>query len=354
MNIDIREFQPEQFAGVIALDQTCYGEAAQPPERWKWRHFEFDPQNSTMFLALHKDTVVGMRPMAFFDYFMYGQLLKGALFSAVMVHPDYRRLGIFSRLVKACMEEAWRRGAAFINTMPNDISYRGFMKLQWQDPGDRTLYARPLNLQTLARQKVHPTWLGVPAGIMSQAVVKMISPRLRRLHLTISAVSAFSPEAGDLSRQIGKRYNGLILNRTPAWLSWRYKSTPWNDYTRFEGRSSDGTLMGYAVTNLNTQWGILTGYIVDLLGENAEARQALIEAAVEHLRARGALIAASVISPTELMADFRAQGFFCIPERLSPKKFHTVYQPHPEHTQTFNAVSSIDQWYQTLGDWDVL
>jgi GNAT superfamily N-acetyltransferase len=354
MNIEIREFQPEDFAGVMALDRTCYGEAAQPPERWKWRHFEFDPPNSTMFLALNEVKVVGMRPMAFFDYFLSGQPLKGALFSAVMVHPDCRRMGIFSRLVKACMEEAWRRGAAFINTMPNDISYRGFMKLQWQDPGDRTLYIRPLDLKTLARQQAPSAWLGLPVGIMGQGVVQLISPRPRQHRLTISVVPAFGPEAGDLSRRLGSSYDGLMLHRTHAWLSWRYKSTPWNDYTRFEARASAGNLTGYAVTNLHTQWGILTGYVVDLLGETAEVRQALIEAAVQHLRTQGAQIAATVISPPDLMADFRAQGFFRIPERLSPKKFHMVYQPHPEFTQTFQTVNSIDRWYQTLGDWDVL
>jgi len=354
MNIEIHEFQPEDFANVMTLVKICYGDAAPSPERWRWRHFEFDPQDSTMFVAKHDNKIVGLRPMALFDYFLDGQPLKGALFSAVMVHPSYRRLGIFSRLVKACMEEAWRRGAAFINTMPNDISYRGFIKLGWQDPGDRTLYVRPINLKALARQKVHPAWLGIPLGFMTQGFVSLISPNPGKYRLSIAAVPELSLEAADLSRRIGVRFDGLILHRTHTWLTWRYKASPWNHYVRLEALSSDGRLKGYAVTNMNTQWGITTGYVVDILGETAEARQALIEASVEHLREQGAQICAAVMSPPELMADFRTQGFFHIPQRISPKKFHTVYQPHPDYTATFDSVRSIDRWYQTLGDWDVI
>jgi GNAT superfamily N-acetyltransferase len=354
MNIEIREFQPEDFANVMTLVQTCYGDAAPPPERWRWRHFEFDPKDSTMFVATHDNKIVGLRPMALFDYFLHGQPLKGALFSAVMVHPSYRRLGIFSRLVKACMEEAWRRGAAFINTMPNDISYRGFIKLGWQDPGDRTLYIRPINLKTLARQKIRPSWLGFSLGFITQGLVRLISPRPKQDRLTIVAVPAFDPEAGDLSRRIGVSYDGLILHRTHAWLTWRYKSNPWNKVERFEALSADGRVNGYAVTNMSIQWDIIVGYIVEILGETAEVRQALIEASIEHLRDQGAQICAAVMSPPELMADFRTQGFFRVPQRISPKKFHTVYQPHPDHTATFDAVRTINRWYQTLGDWDVI
>jgi hypothetical protein len=294
-----------------------------------------------------------MRPMALFDYFLQGRPLKGALFSAVMVHPSYRRLGIFSRLVKACMEEAWRRGAAFINTMPNDISYRGFIKLGWRDPGDRTLYVRPMNLKTLARQKVYPSWLGIILGFMTQGLVTLISPRPGKHRLTLVAVPEFGMEAGDLSRRIGVSFDGLILNRTHSWLTWRYKTNPWNYYERLEA-STDGRLKGYAVTNLNTQWGVTAGYIVEILGETAEVRQALIEASVEHLRDQGAQICAAVISPPKLMADFRAKGFFHIPQRISPKKFHTVYQPHLDYAADFDTVRSVDRWYQTLWDWDVI
>lgn len=352
MNIEIREAKPDEFAGIMALVQTCYGSAAEPPEWWRWRHFELDPKDSTMFVASHNNTIVGMRPMALFDYFLQGTQVRGALFSAVMVHPDYRRLGIFSRLVKACMDEAWRRGARFVNTMPNDISFLGFMKLGWRDPGERTLLVRPINLTGLGRQKVRPLWLGNVLGLMAQGFVRLIAPHPTQAPIAINTVPELSVEAGDLSRRIGVGYDGLILHRTHAWLTWRYKSNPWNCYARFEARSAEGTLVGFAVTNMGTQKGIAIGYIVDLLGETSEARQALIEASIARLRDQGAQISIAVMSSPALVADLRSQGFFPVPRRISPKKFYTVYQPHSNYEATFDSVASIDRWYQTLGDWD--
>jgi GNAT superfamily N-acetyltransferase len=352
MNIEIRQFQPRDFDGVMALVQTCYGETAEPPEWWRWRHFELDPGDSTMFVAAHGDKLVGMRPLSLFNYFMYGQPLRGALFSAVMVHPDYRRLGIFSRLVKACSEEAWRRGAAFINTMPNDISYLGFKKLGWQDPGERMPFIRPLNIEGLARQKINPSWLGATLGFLGHGLVRLILPRPRPHPLEIATVPGFDPEAEVLSQQIGAGYQGLILHRTHTWLTWRYKANPWNRYTRFEARSAATGLQGYAITNMNHQKGVAVGYLVDLLGYGAEVRQALIKSAMEHLQGQGAQLGLAVISSPELARDLRRQGFFAVPAWLSPKKFYTVFQPHPDHQEAFAAVSSIERWYQTLGDWD--
>jgi GNAT superfamily N-acetyltransferase len=352
INIKIRQFRPEDFAGVMALVQTCYGDAAEPPEWWQWRHFELNPKDSTMFVAVHEDRIMGMRPMALFDYFLQGKPLRGALFSAVMVHPDYRRMGIFSRLVKACMEEAWRRGATFVNTMPNDVSYMGFMKLGWIDPGERTLLIRPINLQAIGKQKIPPAWLGAPLGFMAQCLFQLNSPRRRQYKTTVAPVPAFGPEAEDLSRQIGTGYDGLILHRTQRGLNWRYQIHPWNRYERFEARSLKGNLKGYAVTNLSTQLGLEVGFIVDLLGADDETRKALIQGALHSLRNQGAQICAAVMTSPELLAELRTQGFFALPRRLSLKNFYTVYQPHPDHTKSFDILRSIAHWYQTLGDWD--
>jgi len=348
----IREFESNDFDGVMALVRSCYGAAAEPPDWWRWRHQELAPQDCTMFVAADGEKIIGMRPLALFPYFLQGSLVKGALFSAVMVHPDYRRLGIFSRLVKACIEEAWRRGAVFVTTMPNDLSYPGFMKLGWRDPGDRTLLIQPLDMAALAGKKIKPAWLAPALAGIAQIMLNAIVPRRGRQGLELREEASFDASAEALSERVGKKFNGIILHRTCGWLNWRFKANPWNSYRRLTARSPQGDVVGFAVTNTEKRWDLKIGYIVELVGDSSGIRRDLIAAATAGLKQQGAACAATVVSAPELIHDFRRQLFFTLPERFKPKKFHTVYLPHPEHAVDFSSVQSISCWYQTLGDWD--
>jgi GNAT superfamily N-acetyltransferase len=348
----IRECEQKDFDSVMALVRSCYGDAAEPPDWWRWRHQELDAQDSTMFVAVDGDKIIGMRPLAIFNYFLQGKLVKGSLFSAVMVHPDYRRLGIFSRLVKACIEEAWRRGAVFVNTMPNDLSYPGFMKLGWRDPGDRTLLVKPLDMAALAGKKIKPVWLAAALAFIPQALLNAATLRRGESDLTIRAEESFDASAELLTSRVGKTFEGIILHRTRDWLNWRFKSNPWNCYRRLAARSVQGDLVGFAVTNTEKRWDVSIGYIVELVADSSGIRRALIDAATSSLRRQGVACVAAVVTAPELIHDFRKQRFFTLPESLRPKKFHTVYFPHPEHAADFNSLQSIAGWYQTLGDWD--
>jgi len=350
--ITIREFKKNDFDSVMALVRSCYSDAAEPPEWWRWRHQGLDPQNSTMFVAADGDKIIGMRPLAIFPYFLQGKQVKGALFSAVMVHPDYRRLGIFSRLVKACIDEAWRRGAVFVNTMPNDLSYPGFMKLGWRDPGDRTLLIKPLDMAALAGTKIKPPWLAAALAYIPQVVLNATILRREKPDFPIGEEKSFDASAELLTSRIGKKFDGLILHRTRDWLNWRFKSNPWNCYRLLAARSPQGDVIGFAVTNTEKRWNVCMGYIVELAGDSFEIRQGLIEAATASLKKQGVACVATVVAAPELLHDFKKQHFFTLPESLSPKKFHTVYFPHPEHATDFIPVESIACWHQTLGDWD--
>jgi predicted N-acetyltransferase YhbS len=336
----------------MRLVNACYGEVATSPEWWKWRYFELSSSSSIIYIAVHAGEIVGMRPMAFFRYTLQGRPLTGAYFSAVMVHPEFRRKGIFGALVKASLEAVWPHGADFVSVMPNDLSYPGFIKLGWHDPGDRRLLLRPLNFIAVAQIKLRLGWLGGIAGVFPQVILRVISPRHLATSLSVGKVDGFTITSDKLAERIANVYSGLILRRDSSWLNWRYTSKPWNQYERFEARSADGLLRGIAVTNVETREDIRVGYIVELTGETTEARCTLISAAVSQLRRNGAQIVVAVMSDPNYINDLRGQGFFQIPQYLSPKKFHTVYMPHPDKLDQLAPLRQIANWHQTLGDWD--
>ncbi len=336
----------------MGLVRACYGKNAEPPEWWRWRHFDPSLNLPLIFGAFDGDTVVGIRPMVLFPFSLAGRALTGAVFSAVMVHPDYRRRGLFTGLVSAGTEEAWARGADFITTMPNDLSGQAFRRLGWFDPGLRTLMILPLDLPAIARARHLPGWLGSLAGTLARLVWQGRSRTFEHHEVKISEVDSISEAADDLADRICGQYEGLMLRRTSTWWNWRFRANPWNPYRRFEGRQPDGRLSGILVTATEDRHGLSVGYVADLLGVNADVRKALISRGVQYLVQDSVQVVATVLTDRTSLAEFRSQGFFRLPNSLSPKKFRTMYVPNPTNPSLVERLGHIENWYQTLGDWD--
>lgn len=320
--MEIRRYQPEDFGPLLDLVQACYGKHAEPPEWWRWRHLENKRQESTIWLAVEGSRVIGMRPMTIFDYCLDGKDVKGALFSAVMVHPDFRRRGVFTRLVKEASAEAWRQGATFATTMPNAQSYPAFRRIGWTDPGDRVLFVRKGNL---TGRRAASSWS--------------------------ADVDCFPREIDVLVQRFNQSFSGLILRRDSDWLNWRFRTQPWNHYRRFVASTNADGPAGFAVTDWQTRNGIRIGYVVELVAPTEDIRGSLIRSACEALLQEGARLILTVVSPGILSRSFGREGFWRIPRWVSPKKFHTVYQVNPDCGSP-ESMKDIHNWYQTLGDWD--
>ncbi len=330
--MEIRRYQPEDFGGLLGLVQACYGKRAEPPEWWKWRHFEHNPEATTIWLACDGSRIVGMRPMSSFDYSLGGTPLRGALFSAVMVHPEWRRRGVFTRLVKEASLDAWKKGCAFATTMPNDKSYLAFKKLGWTDPGDRVLMMR----------------VQLP---LTHLIYKRPVMRDERSATVGEVFSCFPADVGIFTQRLASNFPGLILRRDQGWLNWRYRRQPWNQYRRFIARDSSGNPVGLAVTNRHKRKGLEIGYIVDLLSEAPSYSSRLIHESVDSLERDGVRVILAIVSPGVLSDALAREGFRCLPAWGSPKKFHTVYQVNPDFSLP-EPIKRINNWYQTLGDWD--
>lgn len=352
-NIKIRPSQESDTAAVQQLVSLCYGDAAEPPEWWRWRHFRLETSRSEIYLIAEGDQIIGMQPMAFFRHTLCGKPINGAVLTGVMVHPDHRRKGIFRNLIKACVEAAWRDGIEFVTTMPNDLSYPGFMKLGWLDPGARTLLVRPLDLVAVAQNKVRPSWLGSVTAVLPQIVVQVTSPGSFSSNLAVLSVDRFDAVAADdLAKRLAAASKGLALWRDGLWLNWRYVANPLINYKRFEARLDGKSLCGVAVTTMETRKDVRVGYIVELVGETSETRRALISTAVQQLKKDGAQIVLTVFSEPASITDLCQQGFYRVPKYLSPKTFYTVYKPHPDKLELLAPLKKIENWQQTLGDWD--
>lgn len=353
--VQMRRHRPSDAKAVTALRRIVYGDEAVSEELWRWRHEGLGAE-SGMQVAVVAGTVVGVQPVEIYSFLLDGRPLRGAVLTGVMVHPEHRRRGIFSRLVEAVEAWAWEQGADFVTTMPNDRSRPGFLARSYVDPGPRTLMVRPF-------APGRAVWRVLKMAPITSTVDRLteigggLTRRLRR-RLRLPAAAPHIEEVdtldGELADLLASRPPaGLVQHRSHAWLAWRYTSAPGRPYTVL--RANDGRRpVGYAVTRLQAWGRLAVGYLVDVVATSDAATTALAWSAAEALRAAGADVVVTVVGGRYLIRRLALAGYVPVPRRLAPKKFYTVYRPHPERATALRALRSIDGWYQTLGDWDTL
>jgi GNAT superfamily N-acetyltransferase len=353
-DIDIRFYREGDSNAVADIITAVYGSDAVPPKVWQWRHFGWDPQRSATLVAEADGQIVGLRPMELYDFVFRGKQIVGGVFSGVMVHPDYRRRGVFTALVARSENVAWERGAWFVTTMPNHSSYRGFIKRGYVDPGCRLLLVCPLHpMALLARHLRAIEPIVKPMASMEASLVSGMARLLSRNGNTPSACR-FGEEHDRLAEAHAVRYGGLVLLRKAHWLRWRFAESPWRKYKVLESRDCSGHLTGYAITTVESRNGLCVGYVVDLIALERRFCRALIRDSLLSFAGRGCDVAMAVISAPTLKRDFVASGFIPVPSKMSPKKFYTVVRLRREYKKCLSPLEDISNWYLTFGDWDTI
>ncbi len=349
--MQIRAYRDEDLAELRQLMAAVYGDAAISDEIWRWRHFGLGGKNGAM-VAVDGGAIVGQQPMELYDFHFGGRPVPGAVLTGVMVHPRYRRRGLFGNLVGACEQTAWDNGAAFVTTMPNEQSFPAFMKSGYVDPGLRTLLVRVVDPEPLAVRLRAPPRVAALGGAVGRLGLAGLASMLRRSRrIRVEHVTGFSEDVDQLFTQFVAGSAGLCQVRSLEWLRWRYERAPLQPPRLFEAREN-GRLVGWAVSTTEQREGLRVGYLVDILAIDGAARRALILAVSDDLANAGVAIILSVVSNRELIRALVSCLFVPVPRRTAPKKFYTVFKAAPGRRHDLAALASIGNWYQTLGDWD--
>ena len=350
----IRPYRAEDAADVRSVLTAAYGATATPVPIFDWWHFGCPVAASGFQVAEINGRVAGVQPMELFPYERSGRQFIGAMLTGVVVHPEFRGRGLFSRLIEACEKEAWQFGADFVTTMPNDRSRPGFLKLGYREPGRRRLLILPLNVSKLARRAVRWAPLAAVLGAGFTAVL-CGSRRWLRMPVTELEMLKQAPEDFDQVNQADRGlFPGLRLARTQAWWDWRYAASP-RPYQMLRLRNARGGTAGLVITTLEQRSGLDAGYIVDWLARDASRVPILLAGALRQLQSAGAAMAACVVSSDAQVRALRSAGFWRIPNWAPLKQFFTVFKPAPGmNPDLLEQLGSIDSWHQTLGDWDNL
>lgn len=347
----VRRFQRDDAPGVRRVLEATYGGDATPPEVYDWWSFGCPGASSGFMVAESQGSVVGVQPMEIFPYRDGQKSFKGGMLTGVAVHPEFRRRGIFSALVNACEREAWRQGAAFVSTMPNDRSRPGFLKLGYTDLGRRRLLVRLVNPGDMCARSAPflGRVIGAAAGCV-QAVLKRISAEDG---IALRQVNTIAPGVTALALKHETLFPGLRITRSAEWWRWRFLEAPTRRYRIYEATTSSGELAGLAVCTTGWKGRHKVSYLVDMVVSAERVVRAIVNRLCEDAATEGSQALGAVVSSSSLANALSQAGLWIVPAWVPLKRFYSVvrFNPASDIPRTWHHINGRDQ---TLADWDNL
>lgn len=335
--------------------EATYGARATPQSVLDWWSFGCPTATSGFMVADLAGRIVGVQPMEVFPFAWDGARFKGGLLTGVAVHPDCRRQGIFCALVHACEQEAWRQGADFVTTMPNERSRPGFLKIGYVDPGRRRLLVRPLAMRALACRALPVPLLGPASGVLANLAQALLKPLSRRGGFAIQETTRVPDDIDEVSQAHTGLFPGLHVHRSRGWWEWRYLRSPARKYRFLVARETRQHTSGFAVMTSEIRDGVPVAYLMDLVARDLDVLRPLLRHVFEAASVEGAHVICAVASSSSMIRALRRAGFWLVPLWAPVKRFHTVVRFNPDTAHRVPAAwQKIGNWYQMLGDWDNL
>ncbi|KFD41185.1 hypothetical protein DK28_0211545 [Peptococcaceae bacterium SCADC1_2_3] len=233
---------------------------------WKWKHLE-NPLNSSdpkLIVAEDGARIIGARAFMLAEFMLEDNKVKVAQLCDAMVHPDYRRQGIFKKMNDLVISYCTEQGICFFYGFPGTMNplLRNRV-LQKVLPIEYLL--RVNNPSTVIAQKLRNPALGNTLGFFYNKLYHR-QPKISEKEKQSFTVELFDyfPEA---LKEIDTLYdiNNIELVRSEIYFKWRFDRHPVFKYKYLLARQGE-ELKGYALISTNqSNNGLITGRIVDYL-----------------------------------------------------------------------------------------
>jgi GNAT superfamily N-acetyltransferase len=336
LTYEVRPFQDEDSNQVLdlltlALGPGMVGERSSTFFRWK--HVRTPFGGSFMLVADRGGQIIGFRSFMRWRFLAAGGEWRAVSPVDTATHPDFQRLGVFSRLTQAALE-ALRDDTDLVFNTPNENSAPGYLKMGWKQVGRVPVtvqICQPLHFASrLLLGRSVTQGAGLPAAIHAE-----------------TAASVLRTESGQIAEFLADTdtpSDRLRTRRTLEYLQWRYAAAPHLDY-RAVTEHGEGRLRGLAIFRVRPRGQLWETWVVELIvppGERETARSLLRQirraAPVDNLRG---------IFPKGTSAARAAwrQGF--IRSRFGVMLFVNPLHPvQPDPTL-------MDSWALSLGDLEI-
>lgn len=204
---------------------------------WQYYLNPFGPVDT--WVAVDGQKIVGQYSLQKYEYFYHGEKVIGSLCFDVATHPDYRYQGMFTKLGFHSLEKAGEKNISFSLGFPwvNGIAIPGHKKVGWTLLGKLKVYEKEV-LEEYKSENIND--------------------------YTIQVIDKFDTKF-DLLALKHKQDCSIMLNRTGAYLNWRYRQKIGYNFYCYEILNEADQLVGFFILKLYEEQEHKTLHIIDFI-----------------------------------------------------------------------------------------
>jgi len=329
-------------------------------ERWHWQFRDNHTGVITITLAEGENReLVGQCALRPVRMKIGEKICLGAQSLDAMVHPDYRRQGIFTKIAAYGYRVAKDQGIPLIYGFPNRnshyvLTHRLKRVDLWDSP---PVFVKILDAKNVMSKRIRNRFLLSIAAPLGKAALELFYAFRRGTLPTdcrLEKVSRFDDCMDDLWEKALTPFSILVV-RNKEYLNWRYVENPTEEYVLFVAKRYN-EVVGYIILKCEEKFGLKIGFIVDMLTapDESDVSRGLISEAIEYFRKQHMDIASCLmLKHVPYARSLKDNGFVIAPEKLFPQELHlSVRRMSDEYSDQF--ITDSRNWFVTWGDHDVV
>lgn len=353
LNLEVRLAEPTDLRQIAAfllpLGGPSFAErfpGRTPHDFYRWKYFRNPLGDAIVGIAAAGNSIVSVVAATPKRIWLSGKVVLAYELGDFLTDENYRKQGLFSRLIELVCRKADNCDASFVYVRPNDVSFSilagklAFFEAQRLDARRLIIPSHALSRKT-----------GIPASLlrlsgMDTFLRSRCVPRFPQGAVTVVSVRRFGEETDHLWAKASADYN-FALVRDSSYLNWRFSDCP-TPYKMWQALRN-GHTVGFLVASAHRT--VPAAAIVDLFTESndVEAVRGLLATAMGSLLSSGI----QLISTWTLRgsAESAAHAFLqrAFPFRRN-QHLHLAFRILRSQEATLPLPSQ--KWHFTLGDSD--
>jgi len=360
----VRMYKEGDKLGILELMKLAGIE--RTAKDWSWE-YENNPFNNYIGVAEQRGQIIGHMALIPMCMKVGEDTLMGSQAVDLVVHPDFRRQGIFLDLGRTLMEKAGKMNVDTTYGFPNTPAQAGHLKYGWFNVCQVPIMIKPINIDKvvglLKRHSIirflskYKLSRDITANILNIALstytffFRIFNPigGNDNLNITLRTIESFDVRFDDFWKKVSKEYE-IIVVRNKQYINWRYLEKPNAKYIILSAEKNN-EIMGYIILRIRNEKNLKFGYIADILGfhDSKMVLHSLILKALAHFKKENvdAIFCWMLnnLSGGIYYKTLRYNGFF--PVSSIPLIARTNSSRIPR-----KFLEEPSKWYVTMGDSD--